>query len=207
MRLADPIPPAQLPAEDRRSAPSSHPTGGLSSELLNPAGACDVHGVMLHLGLPASWSLPLRMFPREYPRQNLTAPSIPVWPVAERVRRYHGFEYSRRSHKCPPACAAPAAAACEARYHSHPPPALPRTASREAEPAPPVPLRFTASRLAALPKSSAPRPAASCCVLHPMPPAPQDSRNGTSGKRFGGVFRVVHVGGLGSHLQGKEQFI
>jgi hypothetical protein len=56
---------------------------------------------------------------------------------------------------------------------------LPRpTARRAAVPAPPVPLRFTAARLAAHPppqRSSAPRPATSCFVPHTMPPAPKNS--------------------------------
>ena len=66
---------------------------------------------------------------------------------------------------------------------------LPRpTARRAAVPAPPVPLRFTAARLAVHPRRrcSAPRPAASCLPFvathsRTMPPAPQDSRRDAPG--------------------------
>jgi hypothetical protein len=86
--------------------------------------------------------------------------------------------------------AAPAPARFQARYHSHPPTTSHPTARRAAVPAPPVPLRFTAARLAAHPqprRCSAPRPPASCscltsCLRPPKIPAAtlQESASGAS---------------------------
>jgi hypothetical protein len=46
------------------------------------------------------------MFPRKIPSAAFDfafAPSLPIWPAADVDRRDHGWEYSRRSHKYPPA--------------------------------------------------------------------------------------------------------
>ena len=98
----------------------------------------------------------------------------------------------------------PAPAACEARCHSHPPATSPRTADREAESAPPVPLRFTASRPAAhRPPEEAPHPGlrhrASCLTPCLRPPGTPVATLWEL--RFGSLFRVVHIGGSRGHLR------
>jgi hypothetical protein len=78
------------------------------------------------------------------------------------------------------------------------------TARRAAVPAPPVPLRFTAARLAVHPpprRCSAPRPAASCSCLTSCLRPPRNPVAMRQGLRFENVFRVGHIGGSRGHLR------
>ena len=114
---------------------------------------------MRHLGPGASQqagSLPPRMFPRGIPSAALpTQSQVPSGLCSSRASRMlDSLSLASSGHLSP---------------HGQP--------GGDARP-PPVPLRFTASWLAAHPqpqRSSAPRPATSCFVPHTMPPAPKNS--------------------------------
>jgi hypothetical protein len=141
-----------------------------------------MRGVMLHPVRvpPASGSLPPRMFPRGIPSAAL--PDAVTSPLRH---------------------AAPAPARSQARYHSHSPATTHPTARRAAVPAPPVPLRFTAARLAAPPRHEELR-APACGIMfvpHIMPPAPKNPVATLWELRFGNVVRVVHIGGSRGHLR------
>jgi len=119
---------------------------------------------------PASGSLPPRMFPRGIPSAALPD------AVTSRLRP-----------------AAPAPARFQARYHSHPPATSTPHGQAGGGSRPPVPLRFTAARLAVHPPPKKLR-APACGIMfvpHIMPPAPQESRSGAARKRFGSVHRVI----------------